>query len=291
MSQCSAIDPNKQYWVLGPINSAPFYFAYTKDKIVYLLTLINNQLIFSPTGQNPTIFTATQQSNGFFYNINNSSTLLSLDVNKLLIPSEYATALIPVTGSVNPWGTFLTGIHYTLTDVNNNNINYLTYVPLANPTIVNGYTSDLENDPVIINNQSIYAVPVNIYPCGSCALDNTSSVANEGCWEYNSGNGNGAPTCSISTPYFTNLEDCQAGIWYNYCGAGTSCSIGCKGPCPNGESCFIENGQFACTLTPPPDEHNYFYIIIIIAVFFMFFVFLFCLLFYYQHVGLRRRRS
>lgn len=239
-----------QYWLKGPIQPGQsFYLAYELDKILYVLTYVSSttgpSLVFDPrqksnpilitaTAANPTgyIFTFTTGGNDY-YIINKNNEFVATDTGS-------GEVLVPVNSSFDDWAMFLTGAKYIIKDTENSNSKWCRYE--ASGTITAGRSESITKDKVTCESIKILALPSVFYLCGSCGSnsDPTVPITIEGCWISDSFSSQPDICPQNAAESFTDLPDCQNGIWYRYCNNNTECSKGCKGQCSNGLACTYD---------------------------------------------------
>ena len=279
------------YYLIGPIESDDTILLVANiKKIPYFLTLDSGRLVFDPrtNGPNkPLQLSVSVTTHGVSLSFTNSqSTKSYVGVNKtdsdtIAIVSNVSGTLIPSSPDVNEWGEFLAGVHYTFHGSKGALITWQAYVP--DPTsIQNGIPTSIamtDGQPEIQNFRDIIRVlPGQWYEEGSCAETTgiEAVIQAEVMWVTETG--------QVPNGY-TDLDDCQVGVRYSYCGKNVDCSKSCKGPCTRvGVDCSFNNdvNGFACTDPPKPEEPIYrrpwFLVgisIIAVIVVLLFFLFLF----------------
>ena len=155
------------------------------------------------------------------------------DVSNVITPSPTLTNYTNMTNQVNPWGLFLAGPEYTLINAANSTMNFYSYeVDTSTPAciVMNGTV------PSVTQVTTFRVVPIVWYFNGS-----------KGCEYINSASQNISTTYTAEKSWalgkigtfqaWTRSTDCDAGIWYSYCGVGVTCGANkstpsiCMGPC------------------------------------------------------------
>lgn len=274
LQSCSQNISNNNHWLKGPIlNNTAFYICYQdeKQKVLYVLTYIpptssNNDnntnlgdLIFVPLGISSSVgtpFFSNQSGNGYSISFTvNSEDNYIVAASNLFVPGTSAKTLIPTNAKHDDWAIFLAGTTpYTLQTITNTAPRWNTYT--ADPSTIKDYRVSAvvveNNTPKITKiTTQIFAIPDTIYACGTCSTPGDfTSLSVEADWLSNN-------DLSGLPEFFTNLDDCRAGIWYDYCAKGTNCSKTCVGACPNGDRCIFRNTEFVCGVEPGPKKPIY----------------------------------
>lgn len=280
------------YYLIGPVESSDdLFLVANKGKIPYFLSLTsNNELIFDPRVQAPLQLGISRNTHGVILSFSGQNESLSYIGTKnsngdvVAAPSDTSTALTRGSPDINTWGDLLAGVHYTFHDTGGALVSWQAYVPDTS-SIENGVPTAIETDSdgnpkIQLFKEIIRAIPTKWYEEGSCSETASTQAVIDGevLWVTETG----------TTPKgYTDLEDCQVGVRYSYCGENITCSKGCKGPCTHtGVVCTFDSSLsgFACTDPPTPEAPIYkrpwfIAIIVIVAIIIILLFFLFLIRF------------
>ena len=251
---------SESYYLIGPIkNESGFILTYSLNGVAYFLTLVpgeNNDpddLIFDPrsSGSNsssnqlegeskatpPLVFRVNNPTKGkYALSFEDSDSALKyvagIKINNRHFagPATETTNLVIDQTEAAPWPNipFLAGVHYKFKTVSNKTLFWKTYQADKDSNGIATSIKMKDGKPVISSVSSgIRVVPSTWLRKGSCTQNNDIRcvINNEIFWV--------AGETGQFFEGFTDPVDSSAGVRYAYCPPGKTCSVSCKGPCPN----------------------------------------------------------
>lgn len=195
------------------------------------------------------------------------SSAISTNNSNIAVLGSVAETFTQTTLGIANFGVVLTGAFYTLLQSGGNPVQFQTYIPIPSSTPGDAPTGvQMTGDvPTIAKTYltAIRFIPTSWYTQNDCssgpATPKDAAVA-EYDWTYPKDPSLGGPPPNG----FTNLPDCEANFFYNYCPNSTVCGGGastvsnatgasCKGPCvsPLDVCAYDSTTQvFSCEVSP-----------------------------------------
>ena len=254
------------YYLRGPINNkAQVLLGVVHEGYLFFLTKNGNNPILDP--RNPTLLGGPEP---VILNVNevNNNTQVSVSIvgfnnvvldtnNYLMNGTQSPSVLTPSALDINASSLLVAGPYYTLSSaVGTANVYAYTPVPPTNQSTDNVFAPDIlldENGNAVLQTLSanLRLIPIKWYLADNCSqtLSTLNEViTNEALWtEFEL-----FQTETNFQTGFTVQQDCNNGVFYNYCFLPANCgeANNCNGACANSsQKCSLNTstGNFSCT--------------------------------------------
>lgn len=271
------------YYLRGPMTSGSSVFMVAENaSVLYFAIIATNaagtvkQFVLDPRNpENPTVIAFSGSSKAV--NMATSGVFLGSNSGNQLVLQAQGTPPYNFTFNQNQvanFGIALAGISYTITSSSTGNtIQIPAYVPdLVKGSIQNGFATDIQYDsntppqPVIQYLTVVRFVPQQWYFQGACnqyPTGNSAAIIEASWWSVGTSNQQG----------FTDVNDCNANVFYNYCPVSSYCATACKGPCQDVSLVCNYNSSnsvgFECgkaVVTKPFYKEWWFWVLVTIAI-------------------------